>query len=83
MTSEDSAASATGSPAPAGTRITHPAWNVLTGTLTSYVLLFVTIGLGIFLMPFTMGHLGKAEIRAVDAGRLDDRVFAAAGSGLR
>jgi O-antigen/teichoic acid export membrane protein len=34
---------------------------VLTGTLTSYVLLFVTIALGIFLMPFTMSHLGKAE----------------------
>ena len=39
----------------------RPAWNLLTGTLTSYVLLFVTIALGIFLMPFTMGHLGKAD----------------------
>lgn len=35
--------------------------NVLTGTLTSYVLLGVTIVLGIYLMPFTMRHLGQAE----------------------
>ena len=39
----------------------RPAWNLLTGTLTSYVLLGVTIVMGIFLMPFTMNHLGKAE----------------------
>jgi O-antigen/teichoic acid export membrane protein len=39
----------------------HPAWNLLTGTLTSYVLLGVTIVLGIFLMPFTMRHLGQAN----------------------
>ncbi|HXW05845.1 MAG TPA: oligosaccharide flippase family protein [Vicinamibacterales bacterium] len=39
----------------------RPAWNVLTGTLTRYALLFVNVALGIFLMPFTMGHLGKAE----------------------
>lgn len=39
----------------------RPARNLLAGTLTSYALLFVTIVLGMFLMPFTMGHLGKAE----------------------
>lgn len=39
----------------------RPAWNLLTGTLTSYLLLAVTIGMGVFLMPFTVGHLGKAE----------------------
>ena len=41
--------------------IERPTWNLLTGTLTSYVLLFVTIVIGIFLMPFTMSHLGKAD----------------------
>jgi O-antigen/teichoic acid export membrane protein len=61
VTSGDSPASATESTAPAGALIARPAWNVLTGTLTSYALLFVTIGLGIFLMPFTMSHLGKSE----------------------
>ena len=39
----------------------RPARNLLTGTLTRYVFLFVNIALGIFLMPFTMAHLGKAE----------------------
>ena len=39
----------------------RPAWNLLTGTLTKYVLLFVNIALGIMLMPFTMRHLGTAE----------------------
>jgi O-antigen/teichoic acid export membrane protein len=39
----------------------RPAWNLLTGTLTCYVLLGVTIVLGIFLMPFTMRHLGQAN----------------------
>lgn len=38
-----------------------PAWNLLTGTLTRYALLFVNIAIGIFLMPFTMHHLGKAQ----------------------
>lgn len=42
-------------------RIGRPARNLLAGTLTNYALLVVTIGLGVFLMPFTMGHLGKAE----------------------
>jgi O-antigen/teichoic acid export membrane protein len=39
----------------------RPAWNLLTGTLTKYVLLLVNIVLGIFLMPFTMRHLGQTE----------------------
>lgn len=39
----------------------HPAWNLLTGTLTGYVLLGITIVLGIFLMPFTMSHLGQSN----------------------
>lgn len=39
----------------------RPAWNLLTGTVTSYLLLAVNIVLGIVLMPFTMAHLGKAE----------------------
>jgi len=39
----------------------RPAWNLLTGTLTRYALLFVNIAIGIFLMPFTMHHLGKAQ----------------------
>src|SRR4026207_455384 len=41
--------------------MTRPAWNLLTGTLTRYVLLFVNIAIGIFLMPFTMAHLGTAQ----------------------
>jgi len=39
----------------------RPAWNLITGTLTRYVLLFVNIAIGIFLMPFTMHHLGKSQ----------------------
>ena len=39
----------------------RPEWNLLTGTLTRYVLLFVNIVIGVFLMPFTMHHLGKAQ----------------------
>jgi O-antigen/teichoic acid export membrane protein len=39
----------------------RPAWNLLTGTLTRYVLLFVNIVIGVFLMPFTMQHLGKGQ----------------------
>lgn len=34
---------------------------LVAGTATKYVLLAVNIGLGVFLMPFTIGHLGKAE----------------------
>jgi O-antigen/teichoic acid export membrane protein len=39
----------------------RPEWNLLTGTLTRYVLLFVNIAIGIFLMPFTMKHLGASQ----------------------
>jgi O-antigen/teichoic acid export membrane protein len=39
----------------------RPAWNLLTGTLTRYVLLFVNIAIGVFLMPFTIHHLGTAQ----------------------
>jgi O-antigen/teichoic acid export membrane protein len=39
----------------------HSASNLVTGTLTRYILLFVNIAIGIFLMPFTMHHLGKAQ----------------------
>ncbi|HZP48142.1 MAG TPA: oligosaccharide flippase family protein [Vicinamibacterales bacterium] len=35
--------------------------NLLAGTITRYVLLAVNIGTGIFLMPFTVRHLGKAQ----------------------
>lgn len=35
--------------------------NIVTGTLTGYGLLGVNIMLGIYLMPFTMRHLGQAE----------------------
>jgi O-antigen/teichoic acid export membrane protein len=35
--------------------------NVVTGTATKYLLLAVNIGLGVFLMPFTLRHLGAAE----------------------
>jgi O-antigen/teichoic acid export membrane protein len=39
----------------------RPEWNLLTGTLTRYVLLFVNIAIGVFLMPFTMHHLGASQ----------------------
>ncbi len=39
----------------------HSASNLVTGTLTRYVLLFVNIAIGICLMPFTMYHLGTAQ----------------------
>jgi O-antigen/teichoic acid export membrane protein len=39
----------------------RPIWNLLTGTAIKYLFLFVNIVIGIFLMPFTMHHLGKAE----------------------
>jgi len=35
--------------------------NLLAGTITKYVLLAVSLGTGIFLMPFTVRHLGKAQ----------------------
>jgi O-antigen/teichoic acid export membrane protein len=39
----------------------RPVSNLLTGTLTRYVLLFVNIAIGLFLMPFTMHHLGASQ----------------------
>ncbi len=41
--------------------IARPVRNLLTGTLTKYVLLFVNIAIGVVLMPFTMRHLGQAD----------------------
>jgi O-antigen/teichoic acid export membrane protein len=35
--------------------------NLLAGTITKYVLLAVSLSTGIFLMPFTVAHLGKAQ----------------------
>jgi O-antigen/teichoic acid export membrane protein len=35
--------------------------NVVTGTATKYLLLAVNVALGVFLLPFTLGHLGAAE----------------------
>jgi O-antigen/teichoic acid export membrane protein len=39
----------------------RPVWNLLAGTLTKYLFLVITIVIGIFLMPFTIRHLGKDE----------------------
>jgi O-antigen/teichoic acid export membrane protein len=39
----------------------RPIRNLLAGTLTKYLFLFVSIVTGIFLMPFTMHHLGTSE----------------------
>jgi hypothetical protein len=35
-----------------------PAWNLVAGTITRYVLLIVNIALGVVLMPYTVRHLG-------------------------
>lgn len=35
--------------------------NLLAGTITRYGSLFINIGIGVFLMPFTVAHLGKAQ----------------------
>jgi len=35
--------------------------NLLAGTLAKYALLALSIGTGIFLMPFTVRHLGKSQ----------------------
>ena len=35
--------------------------NLLAGTITKYILLAINIGTGIFLMPFTVRHLGKEQ----------------------
>jgi len=40
---------------------TSPARSLMTGTLTKYALLGVHIASGIFLMPFTIRHLGTSE----------------------
>jgi O-antigen/teichoic acid export membrane protein len=37
------------------------ATNLINGTITKYLLLGLNIGSGIFLMPFTVRHLGQAE----------------------
>jgi hypothetical protein len=36
-------------------------WNLLTGTATRYLLLPVNIAIGVFLMPYTVRHLGTSE----------------------
>jgi O-antigen/teichoic acid export membrane protein len=36
-------------------------WNLVTGTATRYLLLAVNVCLGVFLMPFTVRHLGTTE----------------------
>jgi O-antigen/teichoic acid export membrane protein len=41
--------------------VADPVHNVLTGTATKYLLLAVNVGLGIFMMPFTLRHLGTAD----------------------
>jgi O-antigen/teichoic acid export membrane protein len=38
-----------------------PVRSVLTGTATKYVLLAVNVALGVFMMPFTLHHLGTAQ----------------------
>jgi O-antigen/teichoic acid export membrane protein len=35
--------------------------NLLTGTAVKYILLAANIVIGLFMMPFTVGHLGKAQ----------------------
>jgi O-antigen/teichoic acid export membrane protein len=44
-----------------GMAVPAAARNILTGTAAKYVLLAVNIAIGIFLMPFTVGKLGKPE----------------------
>jgi len=34
-------------------------WDLLTGTATRYLLLAVNVCLGVFLMPYTVRHLGR------------------------
>jgi len=41
--------------------VLDPVQNLLTGTATKYVLLAVNVGLGVFMMPFTLRHLGTAD----------------------
>jgi len=42
------------------TRGSSAAHNLLAGTITKYALLALNIGTGVFLMPFTVRHLGKS-----------------------
>ncbi len=37
------------------------AWNVMTGTAAKYTLLVINIAIGVWMMPFTVGHLGKSD----------------------
>ncbi len=39
----------------------NTSWDLFAGTVTRYLLLAVNIGVGVFLMPFTVHHLGTAE----------------------
>src|SRR5438045_3923767 len=39
----------------------NSSWELLSGTATKYVLLAINIVLGIFLMPYTVRHLGTSE----------------------
>jgi len=38
-----------------------PLHNLLTGTVAKYALLAINIGIGLWMMPFTIGHLGKSD----------------------
>jgi O-antigen/teichoic acid export membrane protein len=38
-----------------------PATNLVTGTVTRYLVLALNVGVGVVLMPFTVGHLGQTE----------------------
>ena len=38
-----------------------PASNLIAGTATKYILLGINIAIGIWMMPFTVGHLGKSD----------------------
>jgi len=46
---------------PSPTAAASPFANLVGGTLTRYVLLGLNIGVGLWLMPFTMAHLGQAR----------------------
>ncbi len=39
----------------------NTSWNLVAGTATKYLLLAVNLGLGVFLMPFTVRHLGTSQ----------------------
>ena len=46
---------------PAPPAAASPFANLVGGTLTRYVLLGLNIGVGLWLMPFTVAHLGQAQ----------------------